>query len=157
VEFEGMVTINAPIEKVWMNLTDPNFVSQCAPGLVSMEILEPEKLFKVVAGIGLGSVKVTFDTQVAFMELRKPNFARVKAHGVAPGSGVDVDSNMRLTSVSSQTSSNVTELAWTADVVIVGTIASLAARLMPGITKKLSAAFFDCVKEKIEIGASVKA
>jgi uncharacterized protein len=153
VNFEGAVTINAPLEKVWNNLTDPNFVSQCAPGLVSMEILEPEKLFKVVAGIGLGSVKVTFDTTVAFMELRKPEFARIKAHGVAPGSGVDVDSNMRLSSISDTT----TSLTWTADVVIVGTIASLASRFMPGVTKKLSSAFFDCVKEKIEESTTIQA
>lgn len=153
MNFEGNVTINASQDKVWANLIDPNFVSQCAPGLVSMEILEPDKLFKVVAGIGLGSVKVTFDTQVAFLELIKPDYARMKAHGMAPGSAVDVTADMRLSS----SSANVTELAWTADVVIVGSIANLASRLMGGITKKLSAAFFDCVKEKIEESTTIQA
>lgn len=153
MNFEGNVTINASQDKVWASLTDPNFVSQCAPGLVSMEILVPDKLFKVVAGIGLGSVKVTFDTQVAFLELNKPDFARLKAHGTAPGSAVDVTGDMHLAS----TSANVTDLAWTADVVIVGTIANLASRLMGGVAKKLSAAFFDCVKEKIEESTTIKA
>jgi len=153
VNFEGTVTINATQDKVWASLTDPSFVSQCAPGLVSMEVLEPDKLFKVVAGIGLGSVKVTFDTQVAFLELNQPDYARIKAHGTAPGSAVDVTSGMHLASLSA----GVTELAWTADVVIVGSIANLASRLMGGVVKKLSAAFFDCVKEKIEEGTKIQA
>jgi carbon monoxide dehydrogenase subunit G len=153
VNFEGTVSINASQEKVWAHLIDPNFVAQCAPGLVSMEILEPDKLFRVVAGIGLGSVKVTFDAQVAFLELIKPEYARLKAHGMAPGSAVDVTSEMRLTSPAP----NTTDLAWTADVVVVGSIANLASRLMGGVTKKLSSAFFDCVKEKIEESTKIQA
>ena len=30
--------IEAALEKVWAAVTDPNLVSQCAPGLKSMEI-----------------------------------------------------------------------------------------------------------------------
>jgi len=43
-----------------------------------------------------------------------------------------------------------TELHWTADIQIVGTIASLASRMMVGVTKKLTGMFFTCVKSKIE-------
>jgi len=43
-----------------------------------------------------------------------------------------------------------TELKWTADITVLGTLASLAARLMGSITKKLSAEFFNCFKTKIE-------
>ena len=46
-----------------------------------------------------------------------------------------------------------TDLAWTADVNVVGTVASLAARLMGGVTKKLTSAFFDKVREEIETKA----
>ena len=43
-----------------------------------------------------------------------------------------------------------TEMAWKADVLVSGSIASLASRLMPSITKKLTGAFFDCVKKNVE-------
>ncbi len=78
----------------------------------------------------------------------------MKAHGKAPGSGADVVSDMRL---SSNPEDTVTELKWSADVSIVGSIASMAARLLGGLTKKLSGAFFECVKSKIETMAEVKA
>jgi len=146
LKFEGTVKINAPREKVWSCLTDPNLVSQCAPGLQSLEILVPDKIFKVIASIGFGSVRVTFDTDVEWVELIPPREARVKAHGKAPGSGVDVTSAMRLV----ETQDSGTEMNWTADVVVMGSIAGLASRLMGGVTKKLSESFFECIKAKIE-------
>ena len=41
-------------------------------------------------------------------------------------------------------------MKWSADITVLGTLASLAARLMGGITKKLSSEFFNCFKKKIE-------
>ncbi len=62
-------------------------------------------------------------------------------------------SDMRL---SSNPENTITELKWTADVIIVGSIASLASRRLGGMTKTLSGAFFECVKSKIETGVEVK-
>jgi len=41
-------------------------------------------------------------------------------------------------------------LKWTADIVVVGKIASVASRMMGSITKKLTNQFFECVKAQIE-------
>ncbi len=146
MKFDGTVVIQAPIERVWTGLTDPNLVSSCAPGLQSMTVIVPDKQFKVVASIGFGAVKVTFDVDVEFVVKQEPGYARIKAHGKAPGSAVDVSSDMRLAA----DSPTQTTLTWTADVAIVGAIAGLANRLMGGITKSLSTQFFNCIKTKIE-------
>jgi carbon monoxide dehydrogenase subunit G len=119
-----------------------------------MEIVIPERQFKVITSIGFGTVKVTFDADVEMVELQPPTFAKIKAHGKAPGSGADVVSEMHL---SSNPENTLTELKWLADISIVGSIASLASRLLGGMTKKLSGAFFDCVKSKIEALREVKA
>jgi carbon monoxide dehydrogenase subunit G len=146
MHFEGSVQIKAPREKVWVFLADPYGVSQCAPGLKSVEVIIPEKQFKVVAGASFGSVQMTFDTTVELLELDPPSHSKVRAHGTAPGSAVDVKGDMFL----SENPDGTTELKWGADVVIVGTIASLASRLMGGMTRKLSASFFECIKVKLE-------
>lgn len=147
MQLQGSVTIMASQDEVWKFITDPNAVSKCAPGLESLEIIVPDKKFKVVAGVGFGAVKVAFDTNIEFLELDAPNLAKIKAHGTAPGSAVDAISEMKLTPIDDKS----TKLDWTADVVVVGTIASLASRMMVGVTKKLSEVFFDCVKQQIEI------
>jgi uncharacterized protein len=146
VQFDGTVNIEASREKVWEFLTDPNLVSQCAPGLKSVEVIEPDKKFRAVAGVGFGSVKVTFETDVEWVEVDAPNYARMKAHGKAPGSGVDISSTMKL----SAGPDGSTKMQWSADIVIVGTIASMASRLMGSVTRRLTADFFNCVKDKIE-------
>jgi carbon monoxide dehydrogenase subunit G len=146
VQFDGTVNIEAPREKVWEFLTDPNLVSQCAPGLKSVEVIEPDKKFRAVAGVGIGSVKVTFETDVEWVEVDAPNYAKMKAHGKAPGSGVDINSTMNL----SDGPDGSTEMQWSADIVVVGTIASMASRLMGSVTRRLTGDFFNCVKEKIE-------
>ncbi len=149
MNFDGRVAIQAPREKVWAFLTDPQKVAGCAPGLDSLDILEPGKKFRAKTAIGFGAVKVKFVNDVEWTELDPPNRAAMKAHGTAPGSAVDATTSMEL----SDGANGGTDLAWTADVNVVGTIASMAMRLMGGVTKSLTTAFFDKVREEIEKGS----
>lgn len=146
MNFEGTVNIKAPRKMVWEFLTDPHLVSKCAPGLESLDIVTPDKEFKVVASIGLGSVKVRFANDVEFVERDELERAKIKVHGTAPGSSMDVISEMIL----ADGPDGSTDLQWTAEIVVMGKIASLASRLMGSVTKKLTGEFFNCVKEKIE-------
>jgi len=146
MQFKGQVTIQAPRLRAWEFLIDPQAVSQCAPGLESLRVLEPGKRFEVVAAVGFGTVKVKFVTEVEFTELAPPGRAAMRAHGTAPGSAADVLAQMVL----SEAPNGATLLDWTADVTISGTITSLASRLMGSVTKKVTGAFFECVRKKIE-------
>jgi carbon monoxide dehydrogenase subunit G len=146
MHFSGEVEIGASQDAVWDFLTDPDKVASCAPGLKSLEILEPDKKFRVVVSVGFGAVKTTFSTDVEWVEMQAKDKAVMKAHGKAPGSAIDATSEMKLIPVAGDR----TTLSWTADVVVLGTIASLAARLMGSVTDKLTGDFFSCVKAKIE-------
>jgi carbon monoxide dehydrogenase subunit G len=150
MKLEGAVTINAPRERVWDFLTDPHKVSQCAPGVESVEVTEPGKRFRAIAAIGFGTVKARFAGDVEWLELEAPNRAKMKGHGNAPGSAADVVSEMRL----SDAEGGGTKLNWTADITIVGQLAGLAARLMGTVSQKLTGAFFECARKKIESGAA---
>jgi carbon monoxide dehydrogenase subunit G len=146
MNFKGTVTINAPREKVWAFLTDPTQLTECAPGLEKLDVIVPNEKFRAVASAGFGAIKATFVTDATWMDLDPPNRARMKIHGTAPGSGVDGTSEMVL----SDGANGSTVLNWSSDITVVGTIASLAARLMGVVTQKLTDAFFECVRKKIE-------
>ena len=146
MNFNGTVTINAPREKVWNFLTTPELLTECAPGLESLEVITPNEKFRAVASIGFGAVKATFVVDATWMDLDPPNRARMKIHGKAPGGMVDGGSEMIL----SDGADGATVLNWSSDVTVVGTIASLASRLMGTVTRKLTDAFFECVRKKIE-------
>lgn len=146
MQLDGTVTIGAPREKVWAFLTDPHKVGQCAPGLESLEVVDPGQKFEAVVSVGFGSMKARFTADIEWVELDEPGRAKMKAHGTAPGSTADATSEMTLTAKNE----DETELTWTADVSVQGTIASLASRLMGSVTQRLTGEFFDCVRDHIE-------
>ncbi len=146
MDFNGTVTIQAPQQQVWDFLVDPDQVSQCAPGLESLKVITPGERFEVVAAVGFGTVKVRFVTDVEWAELDPPHKAKMTAHGTAPGSVVDVQAAMEL----SEETEGITEMGWSAQVMVSGTITSLASRLMGSVAKKLTNSFFDCVRKQVE-------
>ena len=146
MQLSGSVNIKAPRAKVFEFLTDPEQVSKCAPGVEKVEVVEAGKKFHAVAAIGFGTVKARFAGHAEFVELEVPRRAKIKAHGSAPGSAADVTSEMILADGPDGT----TDMQWTADVVILRSLASLAARMMKPVTQTLTEQFFNCVKKKIE-------
>ncbi len=91
-------------------------------------------------------MKLKFKTVIEWTELKPPETARMKMKGTAPGSSIDVVSEVHL----SDAPNGATEIVWSADVTVVGSIASLAARLMKPVTAKMTQDFFTCVRKKIE-------
>lgn len=148
MRLEGKTLIAAPREKVWEFLTDATAVARCVPGLESVEVVVPDRKFRALAAVGLGSVKTRFATEVEWLDLDKPTRACMKAHGMAPGGAADATAEMTL----ADAPDGSTELAWTAEVSVAGTIASLAARVLGGISKKITGAFFARVRKEVETG-----
>lgn len=145
MHFEGQQTINTPIAAVWAFVLDPNKVAECAPGFKSMEILAPDH-FKPTLAVGVGPVKATFTLDVTLVDVQPTSHATMHARGSAAGSAVDMSASVDLTAQSE----TATDMRWTADVNISGTIASVGARLMEGTAHKLTAQFFDCMRQKLE-------
>jgi hypothetical protein len=145
MHFEGKQTLNLPQAEAWQFLTDPNKVSRCVPGLQSIEVIDATH-FNAGVGFSMGTFSATFTLNVEWLELEAPNRARMKMHGSARNSMVDGESEMKLSSINEHTAN----LDWTAEVNVSGMIASLANRLMAGVTQKLTQKFFDCMKEKME-------
>lgn len=146
MKVSGSTEIKAPRQKVWDYLTNPEFVSKCAPGLETMEVVEENKKFKATGSVGLGNLKVNISGDIEFVTMEAPNRAVMKGRGSAPGSAVEGTAEMKLRDGENGT----TVMDWSADVNVLGTIASLASRMMGSMAQKLSRQFFDCVKAQIE-------
>jgi carbon monoxide dehydrogenase subunit G len=148
VHFAGNVQIQSPRDRVWAFVTDPQAVGRCVPGLEHLEVIDADH-FRAVVRAGIGPVRGKFSFDVAWQELSEPGHARMTARGKAPGSGVTVDSGMDLT----ETADGATELAWSADVVVHGMIASVGARLLDGFAEKQTKQFFACLGARLEDGS----
>jgi uncharacterized protein len=137
LEFSGSPTIAAPRERVWQRLMDPHFVAQSAPGVESVEPLDPTH-FKVVSGFGVGSIKVRFTMDVELFDIITGKSAKMRVRGKAPGSAIDVVSSMGIEEAGSGSS----QLNWSATSEVSGTVASVGARLMEGTARKLTEQFW---------------
>lgn len=145
MEFAGKQTIEAPIQTVWAYLMDVNKVAACAPGFQSLEELESEH-WKAVLGVKAGPVNAKFTLDVTRPEKEEPELMIVKARGKAPGSAVELEGRMNLIVVDE----GQTEMDWSAQVTVSGTIASIGARLLNGTAEKLTKQFFACLKSKLQ-------
>jgi uncharacterized protein len=137
LEFSGSPTIAAPRERVWVRLMDPHFVAQSAPGVESVDPIDPTH-FKVISGFGVGSIKVRFAMDVELFDIVDHESAKMRVRGKAPGSAIDVVSSMQIADAGSSGS----RLNWSATSEVSGTVASVGARLMEGTARKLTEQFW---------------
>jgi len=145
MRFEGKLDIDAPRDRVWSFLTDPARVTTCAPDVQSLEVTDPRH-FKVVVRAGVGPIKGTFSMNVEFTELQEPGHASVLARGQAPGSAVEMVSNMDL----AEFDETHTIMEWSSEVTVSGMIQQVGARLMQGAADKITQQVFACIKAKLE-------
>jgi uncharacterized protein len=145
MKFAGTVDIDAPRDRVWTFVTDPNQVGQCGPGVESIEVID-DRHFKATAKVGIGFISARFIVNMEFAEVNQPDDATIKAHGQAPGSAVDATAQMRL----SDSATGGTTMDWDADVNISGTLASVGARLIEGTANKMIGQTFDCMRTKLQ-------
>ena len=122
---------------LWVRLLDPSAVAACAPGVESVEALD-ESHYRVVCAFGVGSIKARFTLHVELSDIAPPESAKMRAHGTAPGSVVDVQTGIRLETLGPA----LTRLHWTAEATIGGTIASVGARLFQGTARKIMDRFW---------------
>ena len=72
MHFEGTVQINAPRDRVWAFVIDPNQVGQCGPGVETIEVID-DTHFKATAKVGVGFISARFVVNLEFVDLDAPN------------------------------------------------------------------------------------
>ena len=145
VQFTGSTEINAPRARVWAFVIDPQQVGWCGPGVESIEEVDATH-FRAKAKVGIGVISARFAVNLELVESDEPNRAVIKASGQAPGSAVEATGEMLLAGPAD----GPTTMDWSADVAILGTIASVGARLIEGTANKLITQAFDCMRAKLE-------
>ena len=137
MQFSGAPEIAVPPPQVWSRLTDPHFVAASAPGVESVEAVDPRH-FKVISGVGVGSIKIKFKLDVELFDIIEGATLKMRARGHAPGAAVEVISRLEL----QDAGAGRTRLQWSATSELSGTVASVGARLLEGTARKLTEEFW---------------
>lgn len=145
MEFSGSTEIDAPRERVWAFIIDPQQVGSCGPGVEAIDVIDATH-FRARAKVGIGIISARFAVDLELVEAEEPDRAVIKASGQAPGSAVEARGEMRL----SGPEAGPTTMSWTADVTIMGTMAGVGNRMIEGTATKLINQAFDCIRAKLE-------
>ena len=143
---EGKFKVQAPIQKVWASMEDPQILGSCLPGTEKMEIIgEDTYEFVMKQSVGPFKVKLKFTTKLT--EVRPPNYIK------AVGRGADVTKlgnfSTEIEVKLNETSPNVVNVAYSANVSLVGRLATFGERIMRAKAKDVGDEFTRNLQEKL--------
>ena len=84
LQIEDSFTVDAPLERVWSMITDPEVVGPCIPGCQQIEVTGPDT-YKADIKVAVGPIKTTFTVTVEKTEERPPHFAASTTKGEEGG------------------------------------------------------------------------
>lgn len=145
MELSGSQVIKAPRGEVWDALNDPEILAASIPGCQSLEKTSDTE-FNAVVKAKVGPVKATFKGDVQLSEISAPESYLLSGEGKGGAAGF-AKGSARI--VLNETPEG-TELSYDVTAKVGGKLAQLGARLVDGVSKKLSAEFFDAFKNKVE-------
>ena len=123
-------------------LQDQDVLAKATPGVKSMQ-KEREDLYKASLNLGIGPVKGSFDGSVEITEKEAPETMTLAVEGQGGPGGVKAVGRLRL-----EEQGDKTIIHWEGAPQISGRIASVGARLVGGVAKKLAGQFFDSISEQ---------
>lgn len=137
MELQEEIRIEAPRDRVYAALNDPEILRQCIPGCEEIVQHSPTELEAKVV-LKIGPVKARFAGNVTLDPSNAPDSFSLSGEGKGGAAGFAKGG----ADVSLSEDGAATVLAYTARAEIGGKIAQLGSRLIHGTAKKLSGAFF---------------
>lgn len=137
MDMSGERLIEAPREKVWAALNDPEILKSCIPGCESIEKLSDTEL-KATAAVKLGPIAARFAGKVLLSDLDPPNGYTISGEGQGGVAGF-AKGGAKVALLPENTG---TRLSYTVNAQIGGKMAQLGARLIDSTAKQYAETFF---------------
>jgi len=143
MDIAGTYPFNAPPDRVWDLLMDPDVLASCIPGC---ERFEPtgEDRYAVTLTVGLAAITGTYSGTVVIVDKMPRTSYRLVVEGQGRPGFVKGSSGIVLHAEGTTTMVDVTGTVQTG-----GPIARLGQRLIGGVAKMMMDRFFACLQAKL--------
>ncbi|MBD8868617.1 SRPBCC family protein [Nocardioides donggukensis] len=137
----GEHTLNAPVERVWGALLDPQVLVGTIPGCTRLEATA-ENSYAMTVSAGVAAIKGTYDGTCVLSDLVEHESLTMAVQGAgAPGTiGADVAVSF------ADNGDGTTRLTYTADAVVGGMIGGVGQRMLTSVSRRMAAEFFGNVE-----------
>lgn len=137
MKMSGEEMIPASREVVWKALNDPAVLKQCIPGCQSITKNSDTDMAATVQ-VALGPLKVKFNGKVKLTDLKPPSSYRISGQGDGGFAGsASGGANVKLEAVPEGT-----RLSYDVDAQVAGKLATIGARFIDPVARKLAGEFF---------------
>jgi hypothetical protein len=150
MKIDGTHEINAPRERVYALLTDPEVLRRCIPGCESLEKTEDDT-YAATMKAGVGMVKGTFKGNVKLAEMRPPEHYRLEVDGKGGPGFVKGTGDFDL-----EEKDGATLIRYAGEMQVGGTIAGIGQRMIQGAAKMMAARFFTALEVEAKTDAGDK-
>jgi len=141
---EGEERIEAPVQKVWEALNDPEILRECIPGCESLDKKSDTEMAAVVS-LKVGPIKARFNGEVQLINLNPPHSYTIQGEGKGGIAGFAKGG----ADVSLKEDGDATILTYAAKADVGGKMAQLGSRLITSTSKKLAGEFFSNFNAKV--------
>jgi carbon monoxide dehydrogenase subunit G len=143
VKVEGSFTYDAPRDRVWAVLMNPEALKSCIPGC---ESLTPngEDSFEANLKVGVAAIRGSYKGNVKIIDKVEPSSYKMQVEGRGGAGFVRGIADIELVDQGGSTLVNVK-----GDGNVGGTVAGVGQRMLGGVAKMLMGQFFDCLKKQL--------
>jgi carbon monoxide dehydrogenase subunit G len=146
LHLDGTNSMNAPKERVYSLLTDPNFLAKTLPDAEDVKVIDGDSLEAKVK-LRIAVVSSSMKMRMTVAERSPPSRASLLAEGSGSGS------SMKIASVFNLDGDNPTKMSWSADAEISGVMAGIGSTLLKGFATKKVAEIFSGITKAVEANA----
>ena len=148
MDVRGEYPFDAPLERVWEVLLDPDALARCMPGCEQLSPLG-EGHYEATMSLGLGSIKGTYRAKITVADQVLLRSYKLIVDGNGAAGFVRGEA---LVSLAGQNGKTVVTVEGQAQVG--GTIARVGQRLIGSVNKMMMDRFFNCLRESASLPGS---
>ncbi len=152
MKIEDTFTVNAPVDRVWQMITDPEIVGPCIPGCQGIEVTGPDT-YKADIKVAVGPIKTTFAVTVEKTGERPPYFAASATKGEEGGKASTLNATSTLELCEAE--GGGTAVAYASDVSVFGRLGKFGLGIMKKKARNIGREFAETFRKKVENGSDV--
>ncbi len=143
MKVEGSYTYDAPRDRVWAVLMDPEALKVCVPGLESLTATG-DNAYEANLKVGVAMIRGSYKGTIKLTDLVEPSSYKMNVEGKGSNGFVRGIADIELVDQGGTTLVNVK-----GDGNVGGAVAGVGQRMMGGVAKMLMGQFFDCLKKQV--------
>lgn len=143
MKVEGSYTFDAPRDRVWSVLMNPDALKTCVPGC---ETLTPtgDNAYEASLKVGVAAIRGTYKSTIKLTDIEEPSSYKMNVEGRGGAGFVRGVAAIELVD-----QGDTTEVKVLGDGNVGGTVAGVGQRMLGGVAKMLMGQFFDCLKKQL--------